>query len=144
MTKRFTGIALAGVLVVSPIAMGDELMSELDGANQAFAQAVLDKNIDFLVSSYTEDACVLAPGAPRLCGLEAIRQFWTDVASSNPQDVKIGTLAVGSVRELAYATGELHLTAADGGVSAFNYVLVLKNVEGAWKLHLDTWTPQGN
>jgi len=144
MSKRCLGIILAGLLAFSQYAIGDELMSELDGANQAFAKAVLDKDIDHLVGGYTEDACVLAPGAPRTCGLEAIRQFWTAVASTNPKNVKIDTLAVGSSGGLAHATGVLRITTADGVVSAFNYVLVLKDVDGVWKLHLDTWTPQGN
>jgi len=117
-------------------------MSELDGANQAFAKAILDKDIDHLVGDYTEDACVLPPAAPRTCGLEAIRKFWAAVADSSPQNVQIETLAVGSSGDLAHATGVLRITAADGSRSAFNYVLVLKNISGVWKLHLDTWTPQ--
>ena len=138
--SRIAAMLLIAMLPTS--ALGD-LMGELDGANQAFARAILDKDIDHLVGDYTSDACVLAPSAPRICGLDAIREFWTSVANSDPQDVNIETMAVGSSGELAHATGVLTITGADGSIAAFNFVLVLRNVGGLWKLHLDTWTPQG-
>lgn len=65
------------------------------------------------------------------------------VGADNLMNVQIETLAVGSSGDLAHATGVLKITGADGSKSIFNYVLVLKNVDGAWKLHLDTWTPSG-
>lgn len=55
------------IAAYSSSALGaDDLMTELNGANQAFAKALLDKDIDHLVASYTSDACVLAPSAPRI------------------------------------------------------------------------------
>ena len=142
---RFLCLSVITILVTtfgSSTLGANELMAELDGANQAFAKAILEKDIDHLVSDYTADACVLAPSAPRTCGLDAIRTFWTNVANSEPNNVQIETISAGSSGELAYATGILRITAADGESNTFNYVLVLKDVGGVWKLHLDTWTPQ--
>ena len=43
-----------------------DLFADVDAANQAFAKALMAKDIDQVVGFYTEDACVLAPGAGRL------------------------------------------------------------------------------
>ena len=141
--KRIPTIVLTLIVGFLPklVLADDSLHSTLDQANQNFASAILAKNIDHLVGDYTHDACILAPSTPRTCGLEAIRKFWSAVVDSNPKDVKIGTMNVGSTGDLAYATGTLVITDASDNVSSNNYVLVLKDVDGVWKLHLDTWTP---
>ena len=130
-------LCLSNISVVS----AEELFDALDGANQVFAQAVLDGDIDHLVGDYTTDACVIAPSTPKMCGLEEIRGFWSNVIASKPKHVKITTEAVGSSGELAFASGLLALTDVEGIEHLNRFVLVLKNVSGTWKLHIDTWTP---
>ena len=132
---------LIGIFSV-PASEGNELLKELDATNQAFAKAILEKNIDHLVGDYTDGACVFAPAAPRTCGLDAIRSFWIALANTNPKDVKIETLAAGSSGSLAYATGILRITDASETTHENNFVLVLKDIDGTWKIHLDTWTPR--
>ena len=118
-----------------------DLLADVDVANQAFAKALMAKDIDRVVGFYTEDACVLAPGAGRICGLTAIREFWTGVANSGVQDVQIRTVDAGSDGSLGYSTGTLSVTDAEGVTHVSNYVLVLKQVEGGWMLLRDAWTP---
>jgi ketosteroid isomerase-like protein len=123
------------------LAANDDLFQELDDINQAFAKAILDKDIDSIVNSYTDDACVIAPTTPRTCGKTDIRAFWVAVAASDPKDVKIEVLAVGASADLAYATGTLMITDTTDLVTKSNFVLVFKQISETWKLHLDTWTP---
>lgn len=140
--KYLAIISLLVFLSVPGSAIADPLLNEIEANNQAFAKAILEKDVDFLVSSYTEDGCIIAPKAPKTCGKEAIRQFWETVVASNPKNVEIDTQTVGSDSDLAYATGELLITDSESAVQKSRFVLVLKEVSDDWKLHVDTWTPQ--
>jgi ketosteroid isomerase-like protein len=130
-TTLFAGVALAG----------DALHKDMDAGNQAFVKAVLEGDTKAIMSAYTNNACVIAPLAENACGSDAILAFWTAVINSAPKDVKITTGEVGESGDLAYVTGTLVITDATGTEHHNRYVLVFKKVEGAWKLHLDTWTP---
>jgi ketosteroid isomerase-like protein len=119
----------------------DTLFSEIDAANQSFARAVEGGDIDLVMESYTDTACVIAPSTPKACDRESIRALWTAVIESGVKEVDIKTEDVGGTDELAYATGTLKVTSTDGNTQQNNYVLVLKSVASTWKLHLDIWTP---
>ena len=131
------------VLAITSISVSadEQLFESVDAMNQGFAKAILGGDINHLVGEYTVDACVIAPSTPQACGKEAIRAFWTAVISSVPLDVKIETHAVGSSGDLAHATGTLEVTGANNVKQPSRYVLVLKKIQGVWKLYLDTWTP---
>lgn len=138
----FAIVSILLVLVLPNSVNADGLLSEVDANNQAFAKAILSKDVDYLVNSYTEDGCIIAPNSPKICGKDAIRGFWEGVVASEPQDVKIHTQIAGSDSDLAYATGELLITDSESNTHKNRFVLVLKNVGADWKLHIDTWTPQ--
>lgn len=142
MRKLITLLAVLAITAASYTTIADDMVfNEVDTANQAFAKAVLNGDIDVLVSSYTVDACIIAPATPLTCGAQKIRAFWTAVIGSKPNNVVIETIDVGSEGSLAHAHGRLLITDAKGSLHENKFVLVLKNVSGEWKLHLDTWTP---
>ena len=135
---------LAGLLITtaSYMAIADDLVfKEVDAANQAFAKAILGGDVGLLVGSYTKDACILAPSTPLTCGAQKIEAFWTAVVDSNPNNVVIETVEVGSEGSLAHAHGRLIITDSSGALHENKFVLVLKKISDEWKLHLDTWTP---
>ena len=135
--------ALVLTLVIFPVTTNaEELMEEIDGANKAFAKAILGNDIDHLVNDYTEDGCIIAPSTPKTCGKEAIRAFWQSVIASEPKNVEIITLAAGGESGLAFASGDLLITDAGGTLHENRFVLVFKKVADTWKLHIDSWTPK--
>lgn len=138
---KYLSVIIAWLFVSIPVSANETLLQTLDEVNQAFAQAILRGDVDYLVNEYTNDACVIAPSTPKACGKEAIRGFWTAVVNSQPKNVVIETHAVGSLEKLAHAMGTLEVTGADNSKQLSRYVLVLKMINGLWKLHLDTWTP---
>jgi ketosteroid isomerase-like protein len=137
-----TIIALLLTLLVPAAAKAGTVLDEIDAANKAFAKAVVAGDIDYLVNDYTDDACIIAPKASLTCGKEAIRSFWTSVVESSPKNVELVTDNAEKAGDLSYATGELIITDAESVVHKSRFVLALKLVEGAWKLHVDSWTPQ--
>ncbi|MBY6223207.1 YybH family protein [Ferrimonas balearica] len=120
----------------------ESVLAQLAAANNAFAKAIVAGEIDYLVNDYTDDGCIIAPKAPLTCGKEASRPFWAAVIDSKPQNVELITLDAERQGDLAYATGELVITDAASAVHKSRFVLVFKRVNDAWKLHVDSWTPQ--
>lgn len=129
-------------LIVSAAANAETVLQQLDAANKAFAKAIVAGDIDYLVNDYTDDACIIAPNAPLTCGKEAIRAFWGPVIASKPKNVELITHKAERDGNMSYATGELIITDAESAVHKSRFVLVFKEVGGAWKLHVDSWTPQ--
>ena len=120
----------------------DTILNEIDATNRAFAKALLTSDIDYLVNDYTDNGCIIAPRTPKTCGKNAIKTFWEAVIASQPKNVEIVTKHAERESNMAYATGELIITDANTNVEKSRFVLVFKNIDGAWKLHVDSWTPQ--
>jgi ketosteroid isomerase-like protein len=139
-TTHLIAVVLSFLLPV--VAKAETVLEQLDAANKGFAKAIVAGDIDHLVNGYTDDACIIAPQAPVTCGKEAIRPFWISVVASKPKNVEIITHNSEKDGNLSYATGELIITAADSAVQKSRFVLVFKLIDGSWKLHVDSWTPQ--
>ncbi|MFE8072580.1 nuclear transport factor 2 family protein [Marinobacteraceae bacterium S3BR75-40.1] len=137
-----TWLPLLLAIVFPVMANAEAFLNEVDEANQAFAEAILAKDVDHLVNDYTDDACIIAPNTPKTCGKEAIRKFWETVIASNPEDVEIKTQTAQHKSDLGFATGELLITGADSAVQKSRFVIVLNKVGDDWKLRVDSWTPQ--
>lgn len=141
-TGSTTIIAAVLSLLIPMAAYAGNVLEQLDAENKAFAKAVVEGDIDHLVNAYTDDACIIAPEAPLTCGKEAIRAFWISVIASIPKNVEIITLNAERDGNMSYATGELVITDAESMVHKSRFVLVFKEVGGAWKLRVDSWAPQ--
>jgi ketosteroid isomerase-like protein len=143
MKTRTTHIITVVLSLFLPlVAKAETVLEQVDAANKAFAKAIVAGDIDHLVNAYTADACIIAPQAPLTCGKEAIRPFWISVVGSKPKNVEIITHNAEKDGNLSYATGDLIITDADSAVQKSRFVLVLKLIDGGWKLHVDSWTPQ--
>jgi len=135
-------IAVVLSFLIPVVAKAETVLEQLDAANKAFAKAVVAGDIDHLVNGYTDNACIIAPQAPLTCGKKAIRPFWISVIASKPKNVEIITHNAEKNGNLSYATGELIITGADSAVQKSRFVVVFKRIDGGWKLHVDSWTPQ--
>ncbi|MBY6185861.1 nuclear transport factor 2 family protein [Marinobacter hydrocarbonoclasticus] len=143
MKVRITAVVTALVCLLLPAAgQAASVLAQLDAANKAFAKAIMAGDIDYLVNDYTDDGCIIAPQAPLTCGKDAIRPFWESVVGSKPMNVELITQSAEQEGNLAYATGELIITDAESNTHKSRFVLVFKRVGNAWKLHVDSWTPQ--
>jgi len=130
-------IALALVCHVTP-ARSDEVRSAVDDGNRAFVAAFLRGDAKAIGELYTEDAQVIAPGAPVARGRAAIAAAWKK-AMDSVKDVRLETADVESSGDLAAETGTVHLVGKDGAATKERYVVVWKRTKGGWKLHRDIW-----
>ena len=96
--QTVTFAALFGLYVGATHA-DEDLYSEIDASNQAFAAAIIAGDAGSAAAGYTDDATVLAPGAATVRGREDIRAFWQGMIESG---VKNGQIATGKVASPGY------------------------------------------
>lgn len=138
MTRAFlVGFALASLCPVTP-ARADDVRAAVDAGNRAFVAAFLRGDANAIGELYTEDAQVIAPGAPVARGRAAIAAAWKK-AMDSVKDVRLETGDVESSGDLASETGIVHLVGKDGAATKERYVVVWKRTKGGWKLHRDIW-----
>jgi uncharacterized protein (TIGR02246 family) len=131
-------LMLASVVAAAP-ARSDPVREAVEAGNRAFIAAFLRGDAAAVAALYTEDAQVIAPGAPVARGRSAIAAFWQGSIDSGVKGVALETADVESTGDLAYETGIVRLTGRDGGASEARYVVVWKREGGSWKLHRDIW-----
>ena len=121
--------------------LSDATLASMRETNEFFSSAVvLGRDIDALTRVYTPDATVMPPGSPVVKGLEAIKTFWHGAITG--LDIKEATLTTASVEEAgegAVEIGEVKLTLASGVLVPAKYVVHWKQLDGAWKWHVDIW-----
>src|SRR5437764_12514153 len=92
-------------------------MSQADIAavNRRFEDAAGKGDLDRLASLYTKDAIALPPDGLFVRGRDNIKQMWASVAQQiGLKSVKLQTVELEIVGDLAHEVGEAHLTLASG------------------------------
>jgi uncharacterized protein (TIGR02246 family) len=120
-------------------ARADAVRDAVEAGNRAFAEAFLRGDARAVSELYTEDAQVVAPGAPIARGRSAIAAAWQASIDQGFEDVVLRTADVEASGDLAVESGSVRLVAKGGQVSEARYVVVWKRVGGAWKMHRDIW-----
>jgi uncharacterized protein (TIGR02246 family) len=112
-------------------------------ANQRFMDAFRRGDAAGVAALYTEDAKLLPPDNQMMIGPLAIQSFWQGAMSMGIKEAKLETLEVESRDDLAYEIGRYELMIQPQGGESITgigkYVVVWKNQDGAWKLHVDIW-----
>jgi ketosteroid isomerase-like protein len=119
-------------------AYAEDVRGAIEATNATFAKHVAAKDSAALAGLYTEDAAVIAPGAPVARGTAAIEAFWKG-AMAGIASAKLTTSSVESAGDLAMEEGEATLVDNAGKSNAARYIVVWKRVGDVWKLHRDIW-----
>jgi uncharacterized protein (TIGR02246 family) len=141
---RLLPLALAAIgLLAGPEARADEVRDAVEAGNRAFVTAFLAGDARAVALLYTEDAQVIAPGAPVARGRDAIASAWQRAMDAGVADLELRTADVESAGDLACETGTVRLVAKDGTATEARYVVVWKRAGGQWRLHRDIWNAGG-
>ena len=112
-------------------------------ANKKFMDAFSRADAAGIAALYTDDAKLLPPGSPMMSGKDAIQSFWQGAMDMGIKEAKLEIVAVESAGNLAYEVSRFALSGEQqGGESIMltgKYVVVWKNQDGNWKLHVDIW-----
>jgi uncharacterized protein (TIGR02246 family) len=128
-------------LLVGPPSHADEVRDAVDAGNRAFIAAFLGGDADAIGQLYTENAELIAPGAP-VRGRSAIAAAWKATIATGIKDLALQTAEVESAGDLAYETGTVRIVARDGTPTHGRYVVVWKREGDRWKLHRDIWNAE--
>jgi len=137
--RRVTTFALACVLFAPCLVSAEDVRAAIESTNRAFAGELASGDAAAVAQRYTEDAAVIAPGAPVARGRAAIEAFWAGAVAAGLRSVALATSSVDAAGDLAAEEGEATLVDADGVTTKSRYVVVWKRQDGEWKLHRDIW-----
>jgi uncharacterized protein (TIGR02246 family) len=142
MAKSSNGFSVTvwiGFLLASAPAWAEDVRHAVEAGNRSLIAAVLRGDASAVADHYTENAQVIAPGAPISTGRAAVTEFWQSVIESGIKDVTLDTAEAESDGNIAYETGALGIVSNDGTRTTARYVVVWRRVGDKWFLHRDTW-----
>jgi uncharacterized protein (TIGR02246 family) len=118
--------------------------AKVDSLNTAFLAAVTARDTNALATMYAEDGHLLDANAPRVDGREAIRHAWAQAMAMPGFDLKFASSdkIVSEAGDMVIDLGTYTFAAQGSKGKPMNdhgkYVTVLKNVNGEWKILVDT------
>ncbi|MCH8166979.1 MAG: DUF4440 domain-containing protein [Proteobacteria bacterium] len=105
---------------------------------KAMVDGINTGDSDAVASSYTADAAVLPPGAPRMDGREAIKAFWQGAIDMGLTDITIEPVEVDILGNVATDVGTISARLGDAELTG-KYIVIWKNGSDGWLIHRDTW-----
>ena len=130
-------------LVIGRPSHADEVRDAVDAGNRAFIAAFLGGDADAIGQLYTENAELIAPGAPVARGRSAIAAAWKATIATGIKDLALQTAEVESAGDLAYETGTVRIVARDGTPTHGRYVVVWKKKAVGGSSIATSGTPSG-
>jgi ketosteroid isomerase-like protein len=121
----------------------EDVRSLIASVNRNFMGAFSRGDAGAIAALYTDDAKLLPPSFPMMTGKEAVQSFWQGAMNSGVTEAKLETLELESQGNLASEIGRFTLTVQLQGSETTTmtgkYLVVWKNQDENWKLHVDIW-----
>ncbi|MBL0745640.1 YybH family protein [Chryseolinea lacunae] len=116
----------------------EEAKKAIAASNAIYSDLAL-KNDGSILTRYAEDACILQPNGPVLCGKEGILKFFKEAP---PVHGKFTTLHVyGDGKEFVTEEGLYEITDLNGNKLDDGKILVLwKKTKDGWKMYRDMFS----
>lgn len=116
----------------------DEAKKAIAASNAIYSDLAL-KNDGSILTRYADDACILQPNGPVLCGKEGILKFFKEAP---PVHGKFTTLNVyGDGKEFVTEEGLYEITDLNGKKLDDGKILVLwKKTKDGWKMYRDMFS----
>jgi ketosteroid isomerase-like protein len=111
----------------------EDIRSQIASANQNFMDAFSRSDAAGVAALYTDDTKLLPPELPMMSGKQAVQTFWQGAMDMGIKAAKLETLEIGRFTLTIQPEGGVNTTLTG------KYVVVWKNQDGNWKLHIDIW-----
>ena len=139
---------VVAVLILVAVAMaqanGKDAENRIRALDSEWSQAAQSKDVDKMVSYYTDDASAFPFNAPIATGKEQIRQLWSALMAKPGFSLSFAPtkIDVAKSNDLAYEAGtfELKMNDAQNNPTTTNgkYVVCWKKLsKGEWKVQFD-------
>ncbi len=152
MKKLFPIVATLLVLAVSGCAPQVDVEAEQAAIRDMaieWVNAANAKDVERMVSGFTDGASVLPPNAPIATGKEAIRKVWSELAEMPglSESTQVTKVEVSRMGDLAYSFGTYESTSNDPEGTPVTergkWVAVYeKQPDGSWKAVVDIWNSE--
>lgn len=138
MRRMVIVVAVAAVLVVTGLVQGQSRTDPiLDRMAAEWAAAYNARDAATLAGFYTEDAVFMPPNQPMAKGRAAIEAQFRREFQQGFTNLKLTPMESAISGSQAFEAGTATITAPGGGTEHSKYLVVFKQVAGAWKIAYD-------
>jgi ketosteroid isomerase-like protein len=146
--KKFLSFVAVLIIISSSLFAQDvnKIKAQIEKMDKAYTQAMLDKNLDKIMSMYTDDVISLPSYQPMVKGIEKIKelseaQFKSDWKTTKFELIPTDVLVSGN---LAIEVGNYDMTMSGPGVPEWadkgKYLTVWEiQKDGSLKIKIETW-----
>lgn len=154
-----SGLALAcqsepatetGEMTETVVVDAEGARAAFEASNAAWTAAAIAGDAAAITALYSDDAILLAPDMPRATGQAEILAAFEALFGAytfESMTITIDDVTIAEAGDIAYVVGSYQDsgTLADGTPvsSTGKYVSVQENVDGEWKIALDSWNSDG-
>ncbi len=148
--NRFVSVTRVGVLLAcagcASAGSQADVQSRILRLDAEWSQAAQSRDVDRVVSFWSDDAIVFPPGSPPVAGRAAIREFVVKSFQTPGFSIswKTATVTVSESGDLAYTTGtnRVSFRTSDGSPETVDGKAVTvwrRAKDGGWKCVIDIW-----
>jgi len=147
MKRVLTATLVAMSVCLSASACGGKQEAEFGIPDQQAIRSVTSaletsfnaKDVDKLLTLYTENSVFMPPNKPLLRGRDSLKQFYDGLLNGGSKDLKITPADVSGHGTLAYESGSYSMT--NGTVpDRGKYLFIFRNMNGSWKIEYTSWS----
>jgi ketosteroid isomerase-like protein len=147
MKKVLTATLLATSLCMSAGACGGKHEAEFGIPDQQAIRAATSmletafnaKDVEKILTVYTENAVFMPPNKPLLRGRASLKSFYDGQMTAGSKDLKMTPADVSGHGPLAYESGAYSMT--NGTVpDRGKYLFIFRNTNGNWKIEYTSWS----
>jgi len=111
-------------------------------SNAMYHQSLVKNDPSIFVNSYSDDACIMAPGVPMACGKEALAKFFDDGYAMGLRSGKfITTQVYGDGTEYVTEEGVGYVYDSSGKqLDEVKYLVLWKKTDKGWKMFRDSFS----
>ena len=127
---------------LDPVQEANEIM----GLEREWSRRFQAKDIDWIMTLFTDDTRQFPPGAEPVVGLKALREAWEALAHTKGQQIiwEPTEARVSASNDLAYDFGTAVIFTPSGQRNSGKYLVVWTRQDGAWKVAVDMFSENGS
>ena len=97
------------------------------------------KDVDKILSLYTDNSVFMPPNKPLLRGRDPLRSFYNGLLSGGSHDLKLTVEDVAGHGPLAYESGSYSMMNGERHDRG-KFLFILRNMSGNWKIEYTSWS----
>lgn len=112
----------------------------LDSMNLHYHDRFRDSTPAYFAARYTNDACVMAPDMPRVCGIDGITKFYWNKGDSQTLTLDIKGQEVSGTANEVTEVGTYRVIDDEGTLlDEGKFMAIYRSEGGMWKVHREIW-----